>query len=574
MRTTKMSLLMILGILLLTFSSCEKEDNNPPADPPSADHKFEVGASTTASVFGNVIDENGNAVSGAAVSLGASSTITDANGVFFIENASAYEKHAYVTVEKSGFFLGSRAFVPGNDVDNVKIMLLAKQNIGSFDAASGGTVFGNGITIEFQEGVVDASGASYTGVVQVAAKYIDPESEDFFDYMPGNLIGADDNGGNYLKSKGMIAAELTDGAGNELQPASGSDATVSFPLSAGLLSDAPASIDLWHFDEDAGYWILEGEATLQGSTYVATVSHFSFWNCDIPTSYVILDGQIVDASLAGVAGVTVRVVSTSWGTGTANTDAGGFYSGIVPAGDPLTLEIYMNCGAGPVLLSTFSLGSLISDLTASPIAVSGYTAVSGDVVDCSSSPVANGYISYGDGYVSYLSGGVFTFNACDGSTVDVQAFDIDALTESGLVSSTVSGVSFGLGTIMACSSINDFISWTINGDDYLATNNVNMWEQGSYAGISGDTPNSFEFNSTSFTGVGSYVIDGSGMNYMYAESLASIISGSINVNITSYGPSSGDLIEGDFLGSITGTSPIDSSSVTQAVNGIIHFYRD
>jgi hypothetical protein len=64
------------------------------------------------------------------------------------------------------------------------------------------------------------------------------------------------------------------------------------------------------------------------------------------------------------------------------------------------------------------------------------------------------------------------------------------------------------------------------------------------------------------------------MNYMYAESLASIISGSINVNITSYGPSSGDLIEGDFLGSITGTSPIDSSSVTQAVNGIIHFYRD
>lgn len=578
MKTIKLSLVFILGMFILSLTSCEKEDKDPQG-PPSTDHQFEVGAAKTVSVFGNVIDENGNPVSGAAVSLGGSSTVTDVNGVFFIQNASAYENHAYVKVEKAGFFLGSRSFVPGDDVDNVRIMLLAKQNIGSFDASAGGSVSGNGITIEFQDGVVDANGASYTGTVQVAAKYIDPESDDFFDYMPGNLIGADENGGNYLESKGMVAVELSDGAGNELQPASGSDATVSFPLSAGLLAGAPATIDLWHFDEDAGYWVLEGEASLQGNAYVATVSHFSFWNCDIPTDYVILDGQLLEGGL-GVPNIIVRIVSTGFGTGAALTDASGGFSGIVPANDNLTLEVWFDCGGSEVFLHSQSLGSLSSNTTLTPISITGggtTVAVSGTVVDCAYAPVANGYLQHSGGHITYLSSGVFNIFTCSGSSLDMQGFDIDNMTESGVSTYTLGApATFNVGQIVACNALTEYIHWNVNGVDYVSTTNFNFYEQGSYAGMSGNIPNYFSANFNSFSGIGAYVFDAVGANYIYGAGIWSITSGSINIDVTQFGSNPGDLIEANISGSFMAVDSLGGGgpAVSQTISGNIHFFRN
>lgn len=569
---------MLFGVLLLALNSCEKENEPTPNQPDPQDHSFEVGAAKSVSVFGQVIDESGNAVSGAAVSLGANSTITDANGAFLIEGASAYQNHAYVKVEKGGYFLGSRSFVPTDNVNRVQIMLLAKQNIGSFDANTGGSVSGNGITIDFQGGVVDGNGAAYTGTVQVAAQYIDPESEDFFDYMPGNLIGANASGGQYLESKGMIAVELTDGAGDELQLAEGSEATVSFPLSAGLLADAPNTIDLWHFDEDLGYWVLEGQATLQGSTYVATVNHFSFWNCDIPTEYVILDGQITESGVAA-PNMIVKIVSTGFGAGTAISDVNGEFSGIVPANDNLTLEVWFDCGGGLALLHSQNLGSLTANTSLGAISiVSGGSAVSvsGTIVDCSYSAVANGYIVYQGNQIAYLSGGSFDVLACSGTTLDVQGFDIDNLTESGVNTYNLGASNLNVGQIVACNALTEYIQWTVNGTDYLASSNFNFFEQGLFAGMSANTPDYIYLNFNSFSGLGSYLCDASSGNTINAAAIGQITSGGINVDITQFGNNPGDLIEGTISGTAMVTDSIGGGapSVSISVSGNIHFFRD
>lgn len=570
MRTLKISFFLIIGILLTTLASCEKDE--PQDTPPENDtYSFEVGAAKTASFFGTIVDENNNLMSGVAISVGNSSTVTDANGVFFIENANVRENHAYIKAEKNGYFLGSRSLVPGDDVNNVKIMMLQKQNIGNVDAATGGSVTGNGITITFEAGFVNSSGAAYTGMVNVAAKYIDPESEDFFDYMPGNLIGANMNGGQYLESFGMVAVELTDGSGNELQPAEGKEAEISFPLSAGLMADAPASIPLWHFDEAKGYWVLEGNANLDGNVYKASVSHFSFWNCDIPTDYIILDGQILDGGVA-VPNAIVKIVSTSFGARQDLTDGNGEFGGIVPANDNLTIEVYFDCGAGLILLHSQALGPFASNATIPAISIvtSGSTVnVSGSVVDCSFNPVNNGYIVYGGGSVSYLTGGNFNVLTCSGTSLDIQAFDIDNLTESGVSTYTLGAAPLNVGQIAACNAITEYIQWDISSTGYLASSNLSFFNQGSFANLGGNTPNSINIEFMSFSGVGSYTIDNSGSGFINAQGLDSISTAAIIVDITQYGANSGDLIEGTISGSF-----VDNASVTQPISGSIHFFRN
>ena len=577
MRTLKIGILLVIGLLITTLISCEKDE---PQDPDLEDtsYKFEIGANTTASFFGTIVDENNNTLSGVAISIGASSAVTDANGVFFIENAGVNINHAYIKAEKSGFFLGSRSVVPTTGVNNIRIMMLQKQNIGSFDASTGGSVSGNGLNIVFQGGIVDASGNEYTGTVQVAAKYIDPLSADFFDYMPGNLIGADASGGKYLESYGMAAIELTDGSGNELQPADGKTAEVSFPLSGALLAGAQATIPLWHFNEAKGYWVLEGSASLEGGVYKANVSHFSFWNCDIPTDYVIINGQITEGGTP-LSNVIVKIVSTGFGSGQAITDISGYFSGIVPANDNLTLEVWFDCGAGLVLLNSQSLGMLSINTTLPTVSVAslGTTiAVSGAIVDCSYDAVVNGYVVYDGGKVAYLSGGNFNILACTGSLLDIQAFDLDNLTESGLSTYTLGvATSFNVGQIVACNAISEYIQWSVNSIDFLSTNNFSFYEQGSFGGLSGNTPNFFELSFNTFTGVGAYIWDNAGATNLYADGVGSLSSGSIALNITQYGSNSGDLIEGDFSGSIMATDSIGGGTlVSQTISGSIHFFRN
>ncbi len=91
---------------------------------------------------------------------------------FYINNAKVYDKHAYVKVNKNGYFLGSRSFYPTDGNNLVDIKLLKKTIAGSFDAASGGKVEFESVNIEMGSGFVDESGNAYTGQVNVSGWHI------------------------------------------------------------------------------------------------------------------------------------------------------------------------------------------------------------------------------------------------------------------------------------------------------------------------------------------------------------------------------------------------------------------
>lgn len=105
------SILYFLAIgLFLTFS-CRKDtiDNN------NTDSGLDSpiwGNGISTKVYGTVTDTNGIPISGALVKAGTSSTSTDRNGVFILSDIHAYKNLGYVSVQKEGYFNGSRSFVP------------------------------------------------------------------------------------------------------------------------------------------------------------------------------------------------------------------------------------------------------------------------------------------------------------------------------------------------------------------------------------------------------------------------------------------------------------------------------
>ena len=582
MKALKKISVVVLGILLLAYCTDPKgpirpDIVQPPVDPEIMD--IDVGSTKQASFFGVIIDENENPLSGVDVSIGSKSTLTDANGVFFIEDANVFEKHAYIKAIKSGYFLGSRALVPTDGVNHIRIMMLRKNVVGSFDASTGGTVAGDGVEIEFVGGVVDANGTIYTGQVDVAINFIDPEGEHLADEMPGNLLGADENGGNILATYGMVAVELNDASGNELQLAEGSDAIVTFPLSTTMAGSAPNEIPLWHFDEVKGYWVKEGSAQLQGNKYVGAVSHFSFWNCDIPAAYVTINGTINDNYGAPVPGTLVRIISTTFGTGSGYTDGLGQYGGIIPAGETLTLEVLDDCGTGLVVVYTTTIGPFSTDATISTITLPpsvSIVSVIGEVEDCSGNPVANGYLQYDGGKIQYLSGGAFSVLACSGTTIDITAYDLDNLTESGTAVYALSGSLLDVGTLVACSGITDYITYTIDGTtDYLVTNGFYVYESLTYISLGGNSPDYFDFNSSAFSGVGAYLIDGGSTtnHFLYTVGVDSSSSSNITFNLTDFGPNSGDLIEANFSGTFDDYDSSTGTTTTKTISGDLHFLR-
>jgi hypothetical protein len=343
-----------------------------------------------------------------------------------------------VQVEQVGFFPTSKLIYPQlNRVSFVTFVMNASTEVGRISAVDGGTVSFNGASITLPTGGLSLNGQPYTGQVSVRATFIDPLDEDVFDRMPGSLIGINDEGNIVgMETYGMIGADLISNSGELLEIDANARAVVEFPLPAELQGQAPATIDLWHFDEASAYWVKEGEARLEGDKYVAEVAHFSFWNCDAPFDLVNAKGRVLTADGRPVPNTRV-VIQRNTGTrntGTAHTDYGGYYGGKIPAREEVLLEVYDLCGE---LVTSEKIGPFSTDVDLGTIEVEfpSEITVRGRLLDCSGNPVGQGYARIRVGEPRSLpaiaqaipnADGRFevTMGVCDDAPVTVTAHDL------------------------------------------------------------------------------------------------------------------------------------------------------
>jgi len=520
-----------------------------------------------ANLQGNVFDENGQPAANVLIKAGTATTTTNNKGYFRINSAALDKNASVVTAEKAGYFLAYRTFCATSGTNQVVISLTKKDLSGTVNGPNGGDVnLANGTKISLPaNGIVKASdNSNYTGTVNVYAAYIDPTAADISSRVPGSFMANDKDGNRvFLSSYGMVAVELESSTGEKLQIKPGSTALLTTPIPSSRQATAPGTIALWYIDKTTGLWMEEGAATKQGSAYVGTVKHFSFWNCDIAVTAVMISATLKTLNGQPLVNAQVAIKANEYGAASGYTDSLGQVSGLVPGSVNLTLEVKDDCGTS---IYSKNIGSYagIADLgiiTVTPT-TSSIVTVQGKITNCSGAVVTKGYaILTVNNWVHYAkvdAGGTFSTNyvLCNATSATVQALGVDetAQQQGNTISVPVTLPTTDVGNISACgTSSAEFINYTIDANPYSIAppDSLQAWTQiqppmTTYiVGIQRSTNNyiTIQFEHSSLA-AGTYPI-----SFLDINNLSNLtIVQPLNVTITNFPQAVGEFYEGSFLG--------------------------
>jgi protocatechuate 3,4-dioxygenase beta subunit len=570
----KLKMLLPLVALAIMLFACSK------------DTFFSNRPLVTASFAGQVIDLSGQPIGGAQVRLGGEISVTDANGVFRLPAARVPSDDAILTVSKIGYFEFSRAYyVTGDAVDNISIQLLPKNETGTVNAVTGGTVeMPGGAVLKFPaDAFADQNGNAYKGKVRVYARRLDHKSPDFSLHMPGDLRGINAAGNaQFLANYGMAGVELMSQSGQPVRLRQGVEAELRMPIAPGQQKAAPSRIALWHYDLTKARWVEEGSAHREGNEYVGRMSHFSFWTFSTSFNLVELSGTVylVDDQHP-LKGVSVRLTMVSDSSqAAASTNAKGKFKGGVPMGEAFTIEILNRCGE---VIYTDKVGPFSNDTELLPIMVqtngSQAITITGKLMDCTGAPIKNGYAQVLLGNLKWIAytgtDGSFTMNEifCDTSltTATIVGYDLQNQMQSTPDSISLPPNTLALGDITVCDSLDEYIKFSLDYNDFIIAvpvggvidgNNMRTFLNG-YSSVQQDVGISIEFFSDGQPGVFN-------LSKLYVNTLTwnSNVS-NISIEVLEPGYAVGDPISGTFEGTFR-----DQFGVQHTLSGSYQVRRD
>jgi hypothetical protein len=471
--TMKHLLLIFLAASTLTFSGCREDDNNPNNNPsePSYANPYLSGASVQHTFSGRIMNQQGEAIAGAAVQVAAVWTVSNAQG-FYQLSATVDKEFASVKVIASGYFDQVRSFKPAlGHEQRSDIRMIPRQYNADFDASTGAEIEvpGGGKVTFPANAVATMDGNPYAGQVSIASVYLDPTDPYLPTYMPGSLAAVGSDGVAIgMITYGMIGLEMYASNGQSLQLADGQTASIEFPVQGEQMGHAPDRIPLWFFDEESGLWREDGFADKAGDVYVGTVSHFTFWNCDVAVQTFNLEGTLVTDQGQGIANLLVRVIRPNGSAAGTSSNSDGYFSGIVPANEVLILQVlHPNCDMEVTLYETeigpnstdTDLGEIVLDLsgTASNISFSGL------LVDCDEQALADYFIIYTvegvtSKYLNTNADGGFSFPliCVPQGNIELVAFDFENMAQSTAFTLSFNeqdASAFDFGNLSFCESV-------------------------------------------------------------------------------------------------------------------------
>ena len=296
----------------------------------------------TGTITGKVGTDTRDAVEGIMVNVGKQNAITNGKGEFTLTNVPAGD-HVLINFFYNGYSITQKVVqVKTNRTSYVEAAVIPVSTTQNINPLTGGSVQFAGAKVTFQaNSFVDGNGNPYSKTVNVTATYFDPTSKAFLNAFMGEFKGVRNNKSEtQIESYGFINVKIMNGT-EMLQIAPGKTAAISLPIPSKLVSRAPQLIQLWYYDEQQGKWFEEGTATKTGNNYIGYVSHFTSWNCDMPTQTSFLKGKVIDGSGNPLSNAYVRTNGIGYtGSSIIFTDDNGNFTTTVKSND--SVYIYAN----------------------------------------------------------------------------------------------------------------------------------------------------------------------------------------------------------------------------------------
>lgn len=433
--------IIVLLSLMLVIAACD--DDKPTL--PTMDFGVVTG---TVYVPGRAV------LPGVTVTIGTKTAVTDDNGMFILSGI-APGASVKVDFEIAGRLHSQKLVqVEKNRTTYITTTLFSPQ-VSTFTSTEA-FVLNHGVVLDIPANAFNTpGGTSFTGTVRGEVLYFDPTIPECLDAFPGEFVGEQTDGtSTMIESYGFLSARFFDEAnpGVELSLASGKQVSIAANVPVALLSNAPATIPLWYYDDIEGIWKEEGSATLVGSTYVGNVSHFTYWNFDNPIQIEdqsTLTGKVMSGDrgepIMG-AQVVARGIGYS-GYTRVYSDANGEFEIPVKASAQVTLQAVSGANASTITapINTPTSGGIaeVDDL----VIVDRSFRIIGKLVDSAGNPVV-GYgqvtqlnIPAGDmGFSSWLSldaEGNFSANVTNNSNQTNFNLMFSIMTRSRLFSSAI-----------------------------------------------------------------------------------------------------------------------------------------
>ena len=290
----------IVGVMGL---SCDLFDKDNPSS------GGDESVSQNSIVLGRVVDSYGYALADVKVSLSSASVTTNDEGWFTLAGV-APSSGAVVSFSRDGYNTTYRLVeIPQGATVYLNVTMISVGTTQMVTPASGGTVSLSGASVTFQpDSFVDSSGNPVNTDVEVSLTYFDPSDEASVKSFPGDFQGIDEFGNQVrFETYGFINVELSTPAGEQVQLSAGSSAEIVLPVPSNI-SNPPAEVPLWYYDLEDGLWHQSGTAVLDSAAWVyrGSVSHFSYWNVDMPYDTAYLSGRVITSDGIPVSSAEVR----------------------------------------------------------------------------------------------------------------------------------------------------------------------------------------------------------------------------------------------------------------------------
>lgn len=179
--------------------------------------------------------------------------------------------------------------------------------------------------------LVTASGGDPAGMVSAEVTVLDASVD--LSMMPGDFMAWNTSTGKLqpIDSFGALDVRFEDDDGESLTLSSGQQARIWIPLAMNKdPATAPATMPLFYWSDEMGYWIQDGTATLDRASgvYVGDVGHFTVWNVDAWVDTIDVSVCVEDSAGNPVIGAWVYAQAAvdadfnGWSAGTTDPPDG------------------------------------------------------------------------------------------------------------------------------------------------------------------------------------------------------------------------------------------------------------